>query len=162
QADRENSWPDAEGCSMRAGDRAPELNHDKRWAGRHVCFGVSSARDRTEVVLRNRVSAHLAKKVGKGRRSAYTRAVGLALILAAGGGCVSKEVHEATLKDLQDARTDSSQKGVRIEALQREVGELGHQLQALEAKLSDASTAQADLDKKIEDLLVLNAELASR
>ncbi len=77
-------------------------------------------------------------------------------------GCVSKRQHDEVLADLQKARLESAERGRRIAALEAEVAKLNADMAERDRKLQEATTTQADLTKKVDDLTLMNAELSER
>jgi len=77
-------------------------------------------------------------------------------------GCVKRELYEQALVDLRESRQNADRLGAQIVALQRQVAQLTQERDARDAALAQGRTLEADQARKIEDLLVLNAELTER
>jgi chemotaxis protein MotB len=93
------------------------------------------------------------------------RLSGAALLLAvafAPTACVSSREHHQALAALQRARVQSADLGRRVTALEADVARLTADVQQRDARLADDATTQADLNRKVDDLTVMNAELAER
>jgi chemotaxis protein MotB len=82
-------------------------------------------------------------------------------LLAAGCG-VSEDTYKKSLDDLHRARIETSQRGVEVMALRAQVYRLMTDVQDRDLRLSDATTAQAGMIRKLDELAVLNAELSER
>lgn len=96
-----------------------------------------------------------------------SRAVGAALLFCSASlaplGCgVSQEAYDKAIDDVHRARIETSQRGVQLMALQSRIHQLAVDIRARDLHLSDATTAQADLIRKLDELAVLNAELSER
>lgn len=96
-------------------------------------------------------------------------ALALLLCLAPAACGVSQDTYDKALDDVHRARVETSQRGVEIMALQSHLTRCGidlqerdRRLQDREVRLQEATTAQADLIRKLDEAAVLNAELSER
>lgn len=87
-----------------------------------------------------------------------------ALLLAAlATGCgVSQEAYDKAIDGAHRARIEASQRGAEVTALRAQVYRLAADLQDRDVRLSDATTAQAGMIRKLDELALLNAELSER
>ena len=99
----------------------------------------------------------------------FAAALALLALPLGGGGCVRVEEYDEAVYQMQAARADAAQKaqqlaavGQQIAALQAEVARLGREMAARDQKLAELGVARANDQKKIDDLVALNGELASR
>jgi len=77
-------------------------------------------------------------------------------------GCVPQERYDEALLDNQRLRIADGALGTRMNALEAEVTRLAREMQIRDAKLADAATVNADDTKKIDDLVLVNAEFSQR
>lgn len=89
-------------------------------------------------------------------------AIAAACLALSTAACVRKQDHDAALRDLQKARTESWGRAARIAALEADIAGLRRELAARDARLEAAATAHADLVRKLDEAVVLNTELSSR
>jgi chemotaxis protein MotB len=93
------------------------------------------------------------------RRAAACAAVLVALLST---GCVRKDWYDQALGDLARARADKVRLTTQVQGLQREVARLGQEIAARDAQLAEGRTQHADFTKRVDDLMILNAELSER
>jgi chemotaxis protein MotB len=105
------------------------------------------------------------------RRSGNSRAIGLALFLLAPAatGCVRMDVYDAVVYDLSVARDQAARAGqaaamfnAEVQRLNGELARLAVELKARDARLAELGVARANDAKKMDDLMVANAELSDR
>lgn len=103
---------------------------------------------------------------GSHRRKTLRRVLtGLALALAlstGGTGCVKKSLYDQAQADLGSAKEGAGRMAQHIAKVQGQVDELQADIDARDAELAEAATAQADMIKKLDELALLNAELSER
>jgi chemotaxis protein MotB len=105
------------------------------------------------------------------RRRGTSRALGLALLLLAPAatGCVRMDVYDAAVYDLGVARDQAARAGqaaamcnAEVQRLNGELARLAVELRARDARLAELGVARANDAKKMDDLMVANAELSDR
>jgi chemotaxis protein MotB len=88
------------------------------------------------------------------------------LLVAAPGCLVREELYDRAVADARRARRDASEREMQLAALQAQLqaqlGQLAVELRERDLRMSDATTAQAGLVRKLDELAVLNAELSER
>jgi len=103
---------------------------------------------------------------GSGPRKTLRRLLsGLGVVLALttlGSGCVKKSLYDQAVADLESAREGAGRMAQHIANVQGEIDELAADIEARDAKLADATTVQADMIKKLDELAILNLELSER
>jgi chemotaxis protein MotB len=77
-------------------------------------------------------------------------------------GCVSRDKYDAAVQDLQRTRAEATDLGQRASALEGKLAELSVDMQRRDARLSEKALAEADLTRKVDDMVLLNAELSER
>lgn len=99
----------------------------------------------------------------------FAAAFALLALPLAGGACVRVETYDDAVYQMQAARADAAQKaqqlamtGQQLMALQAEVARLGREVTARDQRLAELSLGRANDQKKIDDLVALNAELGAR
>jgi chemotaxis protein MotB len=102
--------------------------------------------------------------VGRSTRvfASATRAAVLTLILAQGSGCVEKGVYVQALADLQFARNQAADANTKLKAAQEQIASLQTDISARDAKLNELTASDADLQRKFEELNVMNVALTER
>jgi chemotaxis protein MotB len=103
-------------------------------------------------------------QVGRLRKSfASALRIGfLVIILADGSGCVEKGLYTQALADLQFARNQAADSNEKLKAAQAEITQLESDIAARDAKLNELTASDADLQRKFEELNVLNQALTER
>jgi chemotaxis protein MotB len=77
-------------------------------------------------------------------------------------GCVSRDKYDVAVQDLQRTRVQATELGQRAAALDGKIAELTADMQRRDAWLSAKALAEADLTRKVDDMVLLNAELSER
>src|SRR5829696_3613274 len=96
------------------------------------------------------------------RIAAGPRWLAFALWAASSGGCVSRSTYDAATADLAEAREQASIASHETEALRADVKRFEAEAQRHRAEHLELKSANAELTHKVDDLLVLNAEMTER
>ncbi len=97
--------------------------------------------------------------------AAFTRGTAqllLASTLAFHGGCVKKDLYTQALADLQFERNRSADLDRKLKAMQAEIAKLGGEMRDRDTKIQEATVANADLTRQLDELKVLNQALQDR
>jgi chemotaxis protein MotB len=86
----------------------------------------------------------------------------VALCAASSGGCVSRSTYDAATADLAEAREQASVSSHETEALRADVKRFEAEAQRHRAEHLEMKSANAELTHKVDDLVVLNAEMTER
>ena len=91
------------------------------------------------------------------------RIVALALFVLATPGCwVHKDLYTQALADLSFERNRSVDLTKKLKAAEQEIGRLAAAMRERDVKLQEATVANADLTRKLDELTVLNQALQDR
>jgi chemotaxis protein MotB len=139
-------------------DAIPEVSSPPARTGRATSAAEATLLD--ERKAQRLGSRHLSTSIRDCFRAALPAMIACAALASA--GCVTRDRYDEVLVDLQRARAQSADHATRAASLQNQVAKLGADVQARDAKLGELGTAQADLQRKVDDLVLLNAELSQR
>ena len=86
----------------------------------------------------------------------------LSLCAASSAGCVRRSTYDSAMSDLAEARQQASLLSHEAEALRADARRLEAEAQRQRALHVELKSANAELTHKVEDLMLLNAEMAER
>ena len=84
------------------------------------------------------------------------------VLLIAAPACVSKTKYDRSVADLGHAREGTSRMAAHMGEIQGKLTELEEDAKSHDAELSEMTVAMGDVEQKLEDMTLLNAELTER
>ncbi len=95
--------------------------------------------------------------------AAVSKALALVVFVASAPGCwVHRDLYTQSLADLQFERNRSVDLAKKLKAAQAEIDKLAAAMRERDLKLQEATVAQADLARKLDELTILNQALQDR